>query len=211
MDAPGVHGGKDGARTVASRCDEPPAAPPDDDREVGGVAGQLERRPGRVGIGAGGFWDAVAAMGGPRRTPKESVDALEEALAILRSFWSGERSVGFEGQHYQVDGAHPGPPVAHPVRIYVGAYGPRMLRLTGRLADGWLPSLGEHSLHPEDARKGHAAIDEAARAAGREPTEIERALNVMVLEGQPATWADQLARISEELGFSTLLVAVPQD
>ena len=167
---------------------------------------------GRVelGIGAGGFWDAVAAMGGPRRTPKESVDALEEALAILRSFWSGERSVRFEGQHYQVDGAHPGPPLAHPVRIYVGAYGPRMLRLTGHLADGWLPSLGDHYLHREDAAKGHAAIDEAARAAGRDPTEIERVLNVMALEGQPATWADQLARISEELRFSTLLVGVPQ-
>jgi alkanesulfonate monooxygenase SsuD/methylene tetrahydromethanopterin reductase-like flavin-dependent oxidoreductase (luciferase family) len=86
-----------------------------------------------------------------------------------------------------------------------------MLRLTGRLADGWLPSLGAHYLHPEDAPKGHAAIDEAARAAGRDPTEIERALNVMALEGQPATWADQLARISEELRFSTLLVGVPQD
>jgi alkanesulfonate monooxygenase SsuD/methylene tetrahydromethanopterin reductase-like flavin-dependent oxidoreductase (luciferase family) len=107
-----------------------------------------------LGLGAGGFWDAVAAMGGPRRTPKESVDALEEALTILRSFWSGQRSVRFEGQHYQVDGAHPGPPLTHPVRIYVGAYGPRMLRLTGRLADGWLPSLGEHYLHPEDAPKG---------------------------------------------------------
>jgi alkanesulfonate monooxygenase SsuD/methylene tetrahydromethanopterin reductase-like flavin-dependent oxidoreductase (luciferase family) len=167
---------------------------------------------GRVelGLGAGGFWDAVAAMGGPRRTPKESVDALEEALTILRSFWSAERSVRFEGQHYQVDGAHPGPPLAHPVRIYVGAYGPRMLRLTGRLADGWLPSLGDHYLHPEDAAKGHAAIDEAACAAGRDPNEIERALNVMTLNGTPATWADQLARISEELRFSTLLVGVPQ-
>jgi hypothetical protein len=36
-------------------------------------------------------------MGGPRRTAKESVDALEEALAIIRGFWSGERSVSFQG------------------------------------------------------------------------------------------------------------------
>ncbi|MGA2930139.1 MAG: LLM class flavin-dependent oxidoreductase [Solirubrobacteraceae bacterium] len=53
-------------------------------------AGRVE-----LGIGAGGFWDAVAAMGGPRRTPKESVDALEEAIVILRGFWSGQRSVRF--------------------------------------------------------------------------------------------------------------------
>jgi alkanesulfonate monooxygenase SsuD/methylene tetrahydromethanopterin reductase-like flavin-dependent oxidoreductase (luciferase family) len=47
---------------------------------------------GRVelGIGAGAFWDAIEAMGGPRRTPAESVAALEEAIAILRRFWSGE-------------------------------------------------------------------------------------------------------------------------
>ena len=63
-----------------------------------------------LGIGAGAFWDAVAAMGGPRRTPKESVDSLEEALAIIRGFWSGERAVSFEGEHYHVHGAHPGPP-----------------------------------------------------------------------------------------------------
>jgi alkanesulfonate monooxygenase SsuD/methylene tetrahydromethanopterin reductase-like flavin-dependent oxidoreductase (luciferase family) len=167
---------------------------------------------GRVdlGIGAGAFWDAVAAMGGPRRTPRESVDALEEALTILRSFWSGQRSVRFEGRHYQVAGAHPGPPLAHHVRVYVGAYGPRMLRLTGRLADGWLPSLGEHYLHPEDVPKRHAVIDEAAREAGRDPSEIDRALNVMELSGAPTAWVDQLARISEELRFSTLLVGVPQ-
>src|ERR1700758_3193986 len=55
-----------------------------------------------LGIGAGAFWDAGGGRGAPRRTPKESVDALEEALAILRDFWSGERPVRFEGEHYQV-------------------------------------------------------------------------------------------------------------
>ena len=168
---------------------------------------------GRVelGIGAGAFWDAVVAMGGPRRTPKESVDALEEALAILRGFWSGERSVRFEGEHYRVNGAHPGPLPVHPVGIWLGAYGPRMLRLTGRLADGWLPSLGGNYLQPEDAAKAHAAIDEAARKAGRDPADIERAVNVMALDGEPAGWPDQLARLASELRFSTLLVTVPPD
>ena len=164
-----------------------------------------------LGIGAGAFWDAVAAMGGPRRTPKESVDALEEALAILRGFWSGERSVSFEGEHYTVKGAHPGPMPAHPVGIWLGAYGPRMLRLTGRLADGWLPSLGGNYLTPEDAPKAHAAIDDAARRAGREPANILRAVNVMALDGEPGGWPDQLARIASELRFSTLLVTVPRD
>src|SRR5882757_6848456 len=50
---------------------------------------------GRVelGLGAGGFWDAIVAMGGPRRSGPESVDALEEAIDVIRAVWSGERSV----------------------------------------------------------------------------------------------------------------------
>jgi alkanesulfonate monooxygenase SsuD/methylene tetrahydromethanopterin reductase-like flavin-dependent oxidoreductase (luciferase family) len=168
---------------------------------------------GRVelGIGAGSFWDAVEAMGGPRRTPKESVDALEEAIAILRAFWSGDRSVTVEGAHYRVKGAKPGPPPAHPIGLWIGAYGPRMLRLTGRLGDGWLPSLGSSFMPPENAPRMQAAIDEAARAAGREPADIERAVNVMALEGGTDGWPDQLARIVTELGFSTLLVGLPDE
>jgi alkanesulfonate monooxygenase SsuD/methylene tetrahydromethanopterin reductase-like flavin-dependent oxidoreductase (luciferase family) len=168
---------------------------------------------GRVdlGLGAGGFWDAVEAMGGPRRTPKESVDALEEAVAIIRGSWSGERSLTLEGDHYRVKGMHPGPPPAHPVGIWIGAYGPRMLRLTGRLADGWLPSLGGHYLSPEDVPQRQAAIDEAARAAGRDPTDVERAINVMELVGGQGSWPGQLAGVANDLRFSTLLVAVPTE
>jgi alkanesulfonate monooxygenase SsuD/methylene tetrahydromethanopterin reductase-like flavin-dependent oxidoreductase (luciferase family) len=150
-------------------------------------------------------------MGGPRRTPKESVDALEEAVAILRGFWSGERSLRFDGEHYRVRGAHPGPAPAHPVGIWLGAYGPRMLRLTGRLADGWLPSLGEHYLSPDDVPSRQRVVDEAARAAGRSPAEIERAVNVMSVDPDPGRAADALARIVAELRFTTLLVGVPSD
>lgn len=159
-----------------------------------------------VGLGAGAFWDGIEAMGGPRRTPKESVDALEEAIAVIRALWSDERSVDVEGTHYRLGGAHPGPPPAHPIGIWLGAYGPRMLRLTGRLADGWLPSLGGRYLTPEDVPERQAAIDEAARAAGRDPESIERAVNVMSLESP-----DQLARIVTELRFSTVMVGVPDD
>jgi alkanesulfonate monooxygenase SsuD/methylene tetrahydromethanopterin reductase-like flavin-dependent oxidoreductase (luciferase family) len=168
---------------------------------------------GRVelGVGAGAFWEGVEAMGGARRKPGESVDALEEAITIMRAFWSGERSVTFEGEHYRVKGAHPGPRPAHPIGIWVGAYKPRMLRLTGRLGDGWLPSLGGKYISPEDAPKMHAEIDAAAQAAGRSPDDIERAVNVMSLAGTPATWIDQLARIAQELRFTTLFVTVPDD
>jgi alkanesulfonate monooxygenase SsuD/methylene tetrahydromethanopterin reductase-like flavin-dependent oxidoreductase (luciferase family) len=168
---------------------------------------------GRVelGVGAGAFWDAIEAMGGRRLTPKQSVDALEEAIQILRGFWSGERSLTFEGEHYRVRGAKPGPAPAHAIGIWVGAYGPRMLRLTGRLGDGWLPSLGGRFMSAEDVPRMHAAVDEGARGAGRDPVEIERAVNVMALEGEASRWADQLARIATELRFSTILVGLSAD
>lgn len=41
-----------------------------------------------LGIGAGAFWDAITALGGPRRTPAEAVDALEEAIAVIRAMWT---------------------------------------------------------------------------------------------------------------------------
>jgi alkanesulfonate monooxygenase SsuD/methylene tetrahydromethanopterin reductase-like flavin-dependent oxidoreductase (luciferase family) len=166
---------------------------------------------GRVelALGAGGFWEAIEAMGGPRRSPKQSVDALEEALQIIRGFWSGQRSLNISGEHYTLKGVHPGPQPAHPIGIWVGARGPRMLKLIGRLADGWLPSLGGHYLTSGELANGQAAIDAAARTVGRDPAEIERAVNVMELLAPPDTWAEQLARIATELRFSTLLIAVP--
>lgn len=168
---------------------------------------------GRVefGLGAGAFWEAIGAMGGPVRTPKQSVDAVVEAIGILRGFWDGERSLTRRGEHYDVHGVRPGPLPAHRIGIWLGAYGPRMLRITGRLADGWLPSLGEHYLSPEDVPSRQAAVDEAARRADRRPEDILRVVNVMALSGSSAGWADQLARISDELRFSTLLVGVPDE
>src|SRR5207249_1931242 len=86
-----------------------------------------------LGLGAGAFWEAIGALGGPVRSPGESVEALEEAIAVIRAMWSGERSVSFDGSHYSLSGLHPGPAPAHPIGIWLGAYGPRMVRLTGRL------------------------------------------------------------------------------
>ena len=101
---------------------------------------------GRVelGLGAGAFWDAIVAAGGPRRTPGEAVDALDEAIGIIRGDVGGRAAVGpaRRASTTASAGCTPGRAPAHDVGIWVGAYKPRMLRLTGRLADGWLPSLG---------------------------------------------------------------------
>jgi alkanesulfonate monooxygenase SsuD/methylene tetrahydromethanopterin reductase-like flavin-dependent oxidoreductase (luciferase family) len=132
---------------------------------------------GRVelGLGAGGSFDAIKAIGGPMRTRGESVEALEEAIQVIRLMWSGERGVRFEGKYYQLAGAHTGPAPAHAIGIWLGAYKPRMLSLVGRAADGWVPSLGY--VQPADLLEGNRRIDESAGAAGRDPQAIRRVLN----------------------------------
>ena len=118
---------------------------------------------GRVelGLGAGAFWEAIVAMGGPERTPKQSVDALAEAIGIIRAAWASDgRGISFEGEHYRVKGARVGPQPLHPVELWLGAYKPRMLRLTGAQADGWLPSMsyldlaGLPEMQDRDRRRG---------------------------------------------------------
>src|SRR6266545_4642100 len=123
----------------------------------------------------GGFPDAAAAFGGPRRGRGEAHQALAEAIEVIRKVWSGERNLRFEGTHYRLAGAHSGPVPAHPIGIWLGVYGPRSLRLTGRVADGWVPSFrGE--LQP--VLDMTARLDEGAAEAGRDPGEIRRVLNV---------------------------------
>jgi alkanesulfonate monooxygenase SsuD/methylene tetrahydromethanopterin reductase-like flavin-dependent oxidoreductase (luciferase family) len=171
-----------------------------------------------LGIGAGAFWDGVAAMGGPRRAPGESVEALEEAIEIIRGFWSGERSISYDGQHYQVNGLHPGPPPAHDIGIWIGAYKPRMLAVTGRVADGWLPSIG--GAPPEAVPEMARRIDDAAARAGRDPSAIQRLYNVKgqiadgpasePLHGGPEHWIETLTEFVLELGFDSFLFW-PQD
>jgi alkanesulfonate monooxygenase SsuD/methylene tetrahydromethanopterin reductase-like flavin-dependent oxidoreductase (luciferase family) len=168
---------------------------------------------GRVelGLGAGAFWDGVEAMGGPRRTPGESVEALEEAMRIMRAFLDIEPSVRLDGKHYRAAGAKPGPPPAHRIGLWVGAYRPRMLRLTGRLGDGWLPSVGGSYLAAEDVPERQRTIDEAARRAGRDPGDIVRAANVGL--GGSADWpdADRVADFAGRLRLDALLVSTPDE
>jgi len=130
-----------------------------------------------LGLGAGAFWTAIGAIGGPHRTGAESIEALEEGIQIIRAMWqAGGPSVRLKGQHYQLSGAKPGPAPAHDVSIWIGAYKPKMLRLTARLGDGWLPSLGYAGL--EEIPAMNEAIDEAANEAGRSPGDIRRLYNI---------------------------------
>lgn len=156
-----------------------------------------------LGLGAGGFWDAIKAYDGPVRTGPESVSALEEAMQVIRLMWSGQHAIRFEGEFYRVRGAHSGPLPVHPIGIWIGGYKPRMLSLIGRLADGWVPSYG-YVKEPELVT-GAARIDQSARAAGRDPASIRRVLNAGFME------AEQLVDLVVNAGIDTFLVGEEPD
>ncbi len=170
---------------------------------------------GRVelGLGAGAFADGVAGMGGPRRTPGESVDALTEAIGVIRALWTPGRGVRLDGTHYRLAGARPGPAPAHDIGIWLGGYKSRMLRLTGRLADGWLPSAPY--LPPDRLADANAIIDQAALEAGRDPSAVRRLYNIggtftgagrEFLQGPPVVWIEQLAELTLAEGLSGFIL-----
>jgi alkanesulfonate monooxygenase SsuD/methylene tetrahydromethanopterin reductase-like flavin-dependent oxidoreductase (luciferase family) len=176
------------------------------------AAASLDRLSGgrfELGLGAGAFWEGIGAWDGPVRSGPESVDALEEAIGIIRRVWAGERGIKAEGEHYRLNGAHGGPEPAHDIGIWLGAYGPRMVRMVGRLADGWIPSLS--NLPPDEALRRQDAIDEAARKAGRDPAAIRRLANVKGvitdgdhdgwLRGPADHWAEELTKLNADIRF----------
>ncbi len=172
-----------------------------------------------LGLGAGAFWDAIRAMGGPVREPREAITALREAVLLMRTFWSGQ-TLRHDGEIYQAIGARPGPRPAHDIGIWLGVLGPRALRLTGELADGWVPSMSYAP--PAQAAISNAIIDEAALAAGRDPAAIRRIYNIggdvaPVVEagtsdedtqivGPREHWVQVLTHLALDHGFSTFVL-----
>lgn len=170
---------------------------------------------GRVelGLGAGGFPDAVQAYGGPRRSPGEARAALAEAIQVIRKVWSGERNLRFEGEYYRLAGAHSGPVPAHPIGIWLGVHGPRSLQLTAQVADGWVPSFrGEMTPLVEMT----ALLDLAAADVGRDPGQLRRVLNLGgvitdgtsegTLRGPVRQWVDELTDLAVGQGFDTFIL-----
>jgi alkanesulfonate monooxygenase SsuD/methylene tetrahydromethanopterin reductase-like flavin-dependent oxidoreductase (luciferase family) len=166
-----------------------------------------------LGLGAGGFPDAVEAYGGPRRTPGDALAALAEAIAVIRAVWSGERNLRVDGRFYRLAGANSGPVPPHPIGIWLGAYGPRALRLTARAADGWVPSY-RGDMGQLLGMVGR--LDDEAAAAGRNPGDLRRVVNLAgqvtggaatgPFQGPPARWADDLTDLAVAHGFDTFVL-----
>jgi alkanesulfonate monooxygenase SsuD/methylene tetrahydromethanopterin reductase-like flavin-dependent oxidoreductase (luciferase family) len=164
-----------------------------------------------LGLGGGSADDEHRAFGLGVRSPKDKTDGLEEALTIIRGLWS-EQSFSFSGRLYETEAADLEPKPEHQIPIWLGTFAPRALAVTGRLADGWIPSLGYAP--PDEVVVMRQRVLDAAREAGRDPSAITCAYNVEVRIGDddgrdPSVVAGSAEAIVERLsefiglGFST--------
>jgi alkanesulfonate monooxygenase SsuD/methylene tetrahydromethanopterin reductase-like flavin-dependent oxidoreductase (luciferase family) len=147
---------------------------------VAKMAETLDRLSGGrliLGLGGGASDDEFRAFGIEVPSPRDKVDGLEEAIRIIRGLWS-ERSFTFEGRRYRTDSADLEPKPEHRIPIWLGTFGDRALGVTGRLADGWIPSF--ELAPPERARVMRERIHAAAIEAGRDPNTITCVYNIEV-------------------------------
>ena len=157
---------------------------------------------GRVvlGLGAGALWDMITRLGVPRLDPGAAVRALEEAIILVRALSGGGDPVTFDGEFYRVSDLDPAAVGAPPV--WTGSGGPKSLAVTGRLADGWVPQGGADWLSTR-YRQARPLIDEAAAAAGRDPSAIITVYNfggritpepLLATRGEDGRWIGGSAR-----------------
>jgi alkanesulfonate monooxygenase SsuD/methylene tetrahydromethanopterin reductase-like flavin-dependent oxidoreductase (luciferase family) len=171
-----------------------------------------------LGLGGGHSDEEFRAFGLNVPSPRDKVDGLGEAIRIIRGLWT-EPAFTLHGRLFRTEAANLSPKPEHRIPIWLGTFGPRALDLTGRLADGWIPSHGHAP--PEIVPGLRNRIITAALDAGRDPDEITCAYHIQlnlngsdepgVLTGETGLIADQLVSFTK-LGFTALsLVPVGSD
>ena len=165
-----------------------------------------------LGVGGGASAGGIAAMGGTWRSRPEMIAFTDEAMQIMRRALAGG-PVEFRGDQHTV-GYEAGPVPPEPVPLWLGSQGPRMLALTGRQSDGWVSPLSTYT-PPSAVPAMHKRIDEAARAAGRDPADVRRIYNVVGsigpsrggsgLTGDVDTWVATLTDWAVDLGLDTFI------
>ena len=134
--------------------------------------------PGRVflGVGTGEAMNETPATGQEFPGRKERRLRLAEAIRLIRQLWTEER-VDFEGDYYRTSKATIYDRPEEPVPIYVAASGPLAAKLAGRVGDGFICTSGKDpALYDELLGK----VAEGAEAAGRDPAEIRRMIEIKV-------------------------------
>src|SRR3989442_11775195 len=139
----------------------------------------LFRSPGRMilGVGSGESLNEIAVTGAEWPPAKERLARLREAVEMIKRLWT-EDFVTFEGTYYRTRNATIYDRPDHPIPIYISAGGPVAAKFAGRVGDGFICTSGKgEQLYTDQLLP---AVEEGARAAGRDPVNIERTIEVKV-------------------------------
>jgi alkanesulfonate monooxygenase SsuD/methylene tetrahydromethanopterin reductase-like flavin-dependent oxidoreductase (luciferase family) len=123
-----------------------------------------------LGLGAGWHAEEYRAYGYDFPAAAVRVEQLEETLAIIRALWT-TAPASFEGRHYRIDQAYCEPRPEPMPTVMVGAFRPKMLRLTARYADWWNVS----STGSGEYRDMATRFNQACGEVGRDPATVRRA------------------------------------
>ena len=126
--------------------------------------------PGRIVLGLGAWWEPLATRVGVKR--QRSIGAMREVIESVRLLLSMKEEVTYRGDYVHMEelyldhgGSRP-----HDVKVYIGAVGPQMLRLAGRIADGVILNNNQTVAA---TRRGVEQVKQGAASAGRSPDQIE--------------------------------------
>ncbi len=162
---------------IASRVLGVPYRPPAMVAKMAQTLNLLSENRLILGLGGGYSDDEFRAFGLDVPTPAQKVTGLADAITIARGLWSTD-AFTFAGQRYHTDAATIAPRPSAPIPIWLGTFGDRALDVTGRLADGWIPSHGY--MAADDVPRMRDRIFAAAIDAGRDPETITLAYNLEV-------------------------------
>lgn len=126
-----------------------------------------EFAPGRV-IGSPGTGNAAALKEAGMDSP-HPLKTMREYVAILRRYLSGD-TVNSQGEMFKINGAKMGFVPASPIKMYVTAVRPLMLRLGGEIGDGVLLSAG---CAPGYIKNCAAEIEKGARKADKKLSAVD--------------------------------------
>ncbi|MGL4745634.1 MAG: LLM class F420-dependent oxidoreductase [Dermatophilaceae bacterium] len=130
-----------------------------------------------LGLGLSVPWVIEGWHGLPYGKP---LTVIREYVDVVRAAVAREAPLSYDGSHYQIPYRGPDarceprpikslfPPVRSSIPVYLGTMGPRSVRLTGEIADGWLPGL----YSPEREAVALAPLDEGIARAGRQPSDV---------------------------------------
>lgn len=148
------------------------------------------------------------AHGLPYHNLTDSLDALDEALTVIRRLWTAEEPFDFAGDHIALNGAFGNPkPIQRPhPPIITGGRSSRLLQITARHADLWNVPGGDLDSVVQAAERS-ARLDRYCAEINRDPATITRSIHIPVSYDRPAGTRDAIGK-AVEAGFTHIVLGL---